>query len=124
MTAMAKPANEMTIKELKELLKTKKEQAATAWKAEGYKLKQKIDAYVLKTYGKQLTEWGVKPADVYLCANPDRKIKKGDRFRNPKTGEEWTYKGKGTVKDWVTGHEDEYKIGGPPPAEEMLQAAE
>jgi hypothetical protein len=113
---MTKLANELSIEELKALLKSKKEEAATEWQSEGYKIRKEVDAYVLKKYGKQLKEWGKKPADIYMCPNPDRPVRKGDTFKNPdpKAAKPvWTYSGKGMLPDWLKGHEEEYKIAKP-----------
>src|SRR5262245_34334967 len=109
-TTMADTSHNMTAAELKAAWMAKRAAESREWQVEGYKMKLFIDRWVETTYGKRLQELNKKPADLYLCPNPNRTAKAGDTFKNPDTGEVWTFSGKGKLKNWVKGHEQEYRV--------------
>jgi hypothetical protein len=78
---------ELTIVQLEEMLRAKREQA----KQNGPKIREELEDYCLKKYGMSLAS----------IVSSTRKAPTPKTFVNPQTNEEYTYPGKGAYPDWL-----------------------
>ena len=89
--AKSKDISEMSMEEIQSFLEAKKEKQREELQKNFSRWKFELEQYCLKTYRVPL-------GAIYTATNKPRKIR---HIINPKTGETYTYKGRGMLPKWV-----------------------
>ncbi|KYK47672.1 hypothetical protein A1D31_30110 [Bradyrhizobium liaoningense] len=91
-----KDISEMSLEEIAAYLQERKENEAKERHAKAIKAKEELEGYCQKKYGLTL-------AQIFTAS--DKPPSERKTYKNPTTGETWTYSGRGKVAAWAKGRD-------------------